>query len=61
MKKVPMDKRIVYKLAVIFPVVNIRLQLQRLYNKKGFEKSCKEWKDRPVNNRELSDIYDGRI
>jgi hypothetical protein len=28
---------------------------------KGFKKSCREWANRPVNDHELSDIYDRRI
>src|SRR3954467_11086160 len=46
---------------LIFPIVNIKCQLQRLYNKKGFEESCRKWAARPNNDHELSDIYDGRI
>src|SRR5256886_12631405 len=44
-----------------FPIVNIKRQLQQLYNKKGFEESCRKWAARPNNDHELSDIYDGRI
>ena len=32
-----------------------------VYNKKGFEESCRKWAARPNNDHELSDIYDGRI
>ena len=32
-----------------------------MYNKEGFEESCRKWTARPNNDQELSDIYDGRI
>ena len=60
-KQIPTNQGIIYRLALIFPIVNIKCQLQRLYNKKGFEESCRKWAVRPNNNHELSDIYDGRI
>ena len=55
------NQGIIYRPALIFPIVNIKRQLQRLYNKKGFEESCRKWAARPNNDQELSDIYDGRI
>jgi hypothetical protein len=60
-KQVPANKGIIYQPSIIFPIVNIKHQLQRMYNKKGFEESCRKWAVRPNNNHELSDIYDGRI
>ena len=60
-KQVPTNQGIIYRPALIFPIVNIKCQLQRLYNKKGFEESCRKWAARPNNDQELSDIYDGRI
>ena len=60
-KQVPTNQGIIYRPALIFPIVNIKRQLQRLYNKKGFEESCRKWAARPNNDHELSDIYDGRI
>ena len=60
-KQVPTNQGIIYRPALIFPIVNIKCQLQRLYNKKGFEESCRKWAARPNNDHELSDIYDGRI
>src|SRR5215469_9697189 len=59
-KPVPETKGIVHKPALIYPIINIKDQLQRLYNKKGFEESCRKWSTRPINDRELSDIYDGK-
>jgi Transposase family tnp2 len=55
------NQGILYRPSLIYPVVNIKRQLQRLYNKKGFEESCRKWAARPNNNQELLDIYDGRI
>src|SRR5256885_12752450 len=60
-KQVPTNQGIIYRPALIFPIVNIQRQLQRLYNKKGYEESCRKWAARPNNDHELSDIYDGRI
>src|SRR2546430_15284155 len=60
-KQVPTNQGIIYRPALIFPIVNIKCQLQRLYNKKGFEESCRKWAARPNNDHELSDIYDRRI
>src|SRR5947207_3322004 len=60
-KQVTTNQGIIYRPALIFPIVNIKCQLQRLYNKKGFEESCRKWAARPNNDHELSDIYDGRI
>ena len=60
-KQVPTNQGMVHRSALIFPIVNIKHQLQRLYNKEGFEESCRKWTARPNNDQELSDIYDGRI
>src|SRR2546429_4859606 len=60
-KQIPTNQEIVYRPVLIFPIVNIKRQLQRLYNKEGFEESCRKWTARPNNDQELSDIYDGRI
>src|SRR5436189_4409194 len=60
-KQVPTNQGIIYRPALIFPIVNIKRQLQRLYNKKGFKESCRKWAARPNNDHELSDIYDRRI
>src|SRR5204862_4881475 len=55
-KQVPTNQGIIYRPALIFPIVNIKRQLQRLYNKNGFEESCRKWAARPNNDHELSDI-----
>ena len=60
-KQIPTNQGIIHRPSLIFPIVNIKRQLQGLYNKKGFEESCRKWAARPNNNQELSDIYDGRI
>jgi len=56
-QRVGVDQRVYWRISTPpkFPDV------QQLYNKKGFERSCREWANRPINNRKLSDIYDGRI
>src|SRR5256884_3098123 len=50
-KQVPTNQGIVYRPALIFPIVNIKRQLQRLYNKEGFEESCRKWTARPNNDQ----------
>ena len=60
-KKVGTREGIIYRPSLIFPVVNIKRRLQQLYNKKGFEESCRKWTNRPNNNQRIADIYDGEI
>src|SRR6184192_4321198 len=57
-KQVLTNQGIIYQLAFIFPIINIKRQLQRLYNKKRI---CRKWAARPNNDHELSDIYNRRI
>src|SRR5689334_16664260 len=47
-KQVPTNQEIIYRPVLIFPIVNIKRQLQRLYNKKGFEESCRKWATRQI-------------
>ena len=41
-KMVPTKQGIIYQPSIIFPIADIKRQLQRLYNTKGFEKSCRK-------------------
>lgn len=50
-----------FKPSLIFPIISIKRRLQQLYNTKGFEESCRKWTNRPNNEKELADIFDGRI
>jgi hypothetical protein len=60
-KRVPTNSGFTYQPSLIYPIISIKQQLQQLYNKKGFEESCRKWVDRPTDFQTLSDIYDGRI
>ena len=51
-KQVPTNQGILYRPLLIYPIVNIKHQLKRLYSKKGFEESCRKWAARPNNNQE---------
>ncbi len=46
---------------MIFPTVSLRHQLQLMYNRRGFEESCRKWADRYNNPWYLNDIYDRKI
>ena len=49
-KQVLTNQGIIYRPALIFSIVNIKRQLQRLYNKKKFEELCRKWAARPNND-----------
>src|SRR5207244_1070887 len=46
-KQVPTNQRIIYRPALIFPIVNIKRQLQRLYTKKGLEEQYRKRQAKP--------------
>ncbi|CAB4442105.1 unnamed protein product [Rhizophagus irregularis] len=50
-----------YRPSLIFPIVSLKHQLQLMYNRKGFESSCRKWADRCNVPQYLNDIYDGRV
>jgi hypothetical protein len=50
-----------YRPALIFSIISLKHQLQLMYNRKGFESSCRKWADRYSDLQYLNDIYDGRI
>ena len=60
-KNVPVSNGIIYRPSLTFPIVSLKHQLQLMYNRKGFEESCKKWADRRNDSRYLNDIYDGRV
>jgi hypothetical protein len=60
-KQVYVNHILTYQPSLIYPIASIKQQLQRLYNRKGFEESCRKWADRPNDSQMLADIYDGRI
>ncbi|PKK59495.1 hypothetical protein RhiirC2_794760 [Rhizophagus irregularis] len=48
-----------YRPSLIFPIVSLKHQLQLMYNRKGFESSCRKWANRCNVPQYLNDIYDG--
>ncbi|CAB4428644.1 unnamed protein product [Rhizophagus irregularis] len=60
-KQIPTNQGMMFKPSLIFPIISIKRRLQQLYNTKGFEESCRKWTNRPNNEKELADIFDGRI
>ncbi|CAB5393717.1 unnamed protein product [Rhizophagus irregularis] len=60
-KQIPTNQEIMFKPSLIFPIISIKRRLQQLYNTKGFEESCRKWTNQPNNEKELADIFDGRI
>ena len=45
-KIIPTKDRIIYRPSTIFPTINLKHQLQSMYNRKGFEELCRKWADR---------------
>ena len=60
-KIIPTKDGIIYRPSTIFPTINLKHQLQLMYNRKGFEELCRKWADRHDDSRYLNDIYDGRV
>jgi hypothetical protein len=60
-KQIPTNQGLMFKPSLIYPIISIKRRLQQLYNTKGFEESCRKWTNRPNNEKELADIFDGRI
>ncbi|PKB96112.1 hypothetical protein RhiirA5_385559, partial [Rhizophagus irregularis] len=60
-KQIPTNQGMMFKPSLIFPIISIKRRLQQLYNTKGFEESCRKWTNQPNNEKELADIFDGRI
>lgn len=60
-KEVPVTGGMIYRPSMIFPTVSLKHQLQLMYNRKGFEESCRKWAERCDESQYLNDIYDGRI
>ena len=52
---------IIKKPTSIFPTISLKYQLNLLFKRKGFEKSCKKWVDHPFDLKILANIYNGRI
>ncbi|PKY38937.1 hypothetical protein RhiirA4_452039 [Rhizophagus irregularis] len=50
-----------YRHSLIFPTISLKHQLQLMYNRKGFESSCRKWADRYSDSQYLNDIYNGRV
>src|SRR5437870_9926459 len=46
-KQVPTNQGIIYRPALILPILNIICQLARFYHNKGFEELCMKWETRP--------------
>jgi len=60
-KKVNIQKGVVMKLILIYPITSIKQQLCNLFKREDFEQSMRKWKDRKIGDGVLSDIYEGKI
>jgi hypothetical protein len=46
---------------LLFPLPNLRIQINSLYQRPEFRQQLRKWTNRDVNNEILADIYDGKI
>lgn len=46
---------------LLFPLPNLKIQINGLYQRPEFKQQLRNWTNREVNNDVLADIYDGKI
>lgn len=46
---------------LLFPLPNLKIQINSLYQRPEFKQQLRKWTNRDVNNDILADIYDGKI
>ncbi|CAB5380531.1 unnamed protein product [Rhizophagus irregularis] len=46
---------------LLFPLPSLKMQINSLYQRSGFQQQLRKWTDRHIDNGMLADIYDGKI
>ena len=59
--QVPLANEIKRRPKLLFPLPNLRLQINSLYQRSEFKQQLRKWTNRHVDNGMLADIYDGEI
>jgi len=59
--QVPLANEIKRRPKLLFPLPNLRLQINSLYQRSEFKQQLRKWTNRHVDDGMLADIYDGEI
>ena len=59
--QVPLANEIKRHPKLLFPLPNLRLQINSLYQQSEFKQQLQKWTNRHVDDSMLADIYDGKI
>uniref|UniRef100_U9UBL0 Uncharacterized protein n=1 Tax=Rhizophagus irregularis (strain DAOM 181602 / DAOM 197198 / MUCL 43194) TaxID=747089 RepID=U9UBL0_RHIID len=57
----PLGNRNKNRPKLLFPLPNLKLQINSLYQRSGIQQQLRKWTNRHVDNGMLTDIYDGKI
>jgi Transposase family tnp2 len=59
--QIPLTSKNMIRPKLIFPLPNLKIQINSLYQRSEFKQQLREWTNRVVDNDMLADIYDGKI
>jgi hypothetical protein len=59
--QVPLTNEIKRRPKLLFPLPNLKIQINSLYQRSEFKQQLQKWTNRHVDNGMLADIYDGEI
>jgi hypothetical protein len=60
-EQTPLTRKTMIRPKLIFPLPNLKIQINSLYQRSEFKQQLREWTNRVVDNDMLADIYDGKI
>ena len=59
--QVPLTNEIKRRPKMLFPLPNLKIQINSLYRRPEFKQQLRKWTNRVIDNDMLADIYDGKI